>query len=705
MAIAKIVDKLVTVLAYRYDSAALRKFDRSLENTKRKMNAMANMSFRMGVVGAGAMAVIGRAGIKTDEAMKILEARTGATEEQLRRFKMQAYEVGNALPLDTSDIIRGQVAFFQLGNTIEETFANIPAIARFAVAAEGVGVEQAAEFASVAKNNFKLTSEQVSVLLDQMLKAETVTAATAMSIGNSFQFSAAQAAALGMETNEYIAVLGTVAGAGRDVEAVSQGLGLFLTNLSRGMAGFGRGGPMVQKAFEGIGISIEEVSGQMKRGELGFSHLIKMIHEQTRGMEPEKLQAALAGLTGTSYSAAFGYLIENAGKLDEAFLEIDNSLGEAEKQSAIYMKGLSGGFKKLKASWDTLQNALTDEGVGGSLERTFRTISRIFDYFTEQEDGKFKRAGILQLVSGIMALMTSFLLLGVALKIGAYGIGLIQLSISAFVFVIPKALAALKWLRAAFWFTSTAARIMWLSLGGPVVWAIAGIAAIGIALYLFRDKLKGVWQWITDNWTMLLFPLLYPFAKLFEYLTGINLYESGARIIGTLVDGIKSRAGEIYDSIKDKFAKARNLLPFSDAREGPFSNLTQSGQAIVDTLREGIMQSRPLNVDLERMLTLPEGLGRMVDLPRLEFAGIPNMEDLARGFEPLPVAPPSQTAQNFNSGGRDGHNGAKVDVSIARIEVNAKDSDTASTIAADLANELTAQIRAAVEEADSKIRR
>lgn len=72
-----------------------------------------------------------------------------------------------------------------------------------------------------------------------------------------------------------------------------------------------------------------------------------------------------------------------------------------------------------------------------------------------------------------------------------------------------------------------------------------------------------------------------------------GLYTSGQMIIGTLVDGIKSAASGPVDAIKGIFAKIRNLLPFSDAKEGPLSQLTLSGSRIMSTLGEGILGAAP----------------------------------------------------------------------------------------------------------------
>ena len=73
------------------------------------------------------------------------------------------------------------------------------------------------------------------------------------------------------------------------------------------------------------------------------------------------------------------------------------------------------------------------------------------------------------------------------------------------------------------------------------------------------------------------------------------LFESGKSIVQGLIDGIKNMAGGIGDAIGDALADARNLLPFSPAKEGPFSGkgwTLYSGRSIVQGLADGIADER-----------------------------------------------------------------------------------------------------------------
>lgn len=79
-------------------------------------------------------------------------------------------------------------------------------------------------------------------------------------------------------------------------------------------------------------------------------------------------------------------------------------------------------------------------------------------------------------------------------------------------------------------------------------------------------------------------------ADVMAYLESINLFECGAKLLGTLVDGIKSAAGALLDTVSGVLSDVRDFLPFSDAKTGPLSTLTLSGSRLMTTLGEGVSQ-------------------------------------------------------------------------------------------------------------------
>lgn len=75
-----------------------------------------------------------------------------------------------------------------------------------------------------------------------------------------------------------------------------------------------------------------------------------------------------------------------------------------------------------------------------------------------------------------------------------------------------------------------------------------------------------------------------------------DMLAAGGRIIQGLIDGIKNKIGGAIDAVKGGLGAIRNLLPFSPAKEGPFSGrgwTLYSGQSMMEGLSQGVAQRAP----------------------------------------------------------------------------------------------------------------
>lgn len=69
------------------------------------------------------------------------------------------------------------------------------------------------------------------------------------------------------------------------------------------------------------------------------------------------------------------------------------------------------------------------------------------------------------------------------------------------------------------------------------------------------------------------------------------LYRSGLGMMSAFADGIRDGVGHVLGAVGSVLSKARNLLPFSDAKTGPLSDLTLSGRRLPETFAKGIRSS------------------------------------------------------------------------------------------------------------------
>lgn len=94
------------------------------------------------------------------------------------------------------------------------------------------------------------------------------------------------------------------------------------------------------------------------------------------------------------------------------------------------------------------------------------------------------------------------------------------------------------------------------------------------------------------------------------------LFDSGRKIIQGLANGISSMASAAKNAVTGVMSSVRNLLPFSPAKEGPFSGKgwsLYSGQSIVEALAEGAASRSPLFEEAIRE-TMAAGQAQLADL-------------------------------------------------------------------------------------------
>lgn len=113
-------------------------------------------------------------------------------------------------------------------------------------------------------------------------------------------------------------------------------------------------------------------------------------------------------------------------------------------------------------------------------------------------------------------------------------------------------------------------------------------AVIGIAETLAEGVID-MFQWLYDA---LVGNSIIP-DMLSDIISAIRGFKgralsAGKGLIGAFVRGIKSKIGSVKSSVNSAVQAARDRLPGSDAKEGPLSDLTKSGEALPETFAEGI---------------------------------------------------------------------------------------------------------------------
>ncbi|MBG9943928.1 phage tail tape measure protein [Brevibacillus formosus] len=136
----------------------------------------------------------------------------------------------------------------------------------------------------------------------------------------------------------------------------------------------------------------------------------------------------------------------------------------------------------------------------------------------------------------------------------------------------------------------------WVKTAGIATWE--GLSAyFGMVIDFWKGLFTAFIQFLTGDWSGAWETIKETFFNAFTTIDGwfdgwiSGLFDSGKKIILTIVDGILSVKDEVANAIASALEWADQFLPHSDAELGPFSRLTDSGMAIPETMAIGVEAS------------------------------------------------------------------------------------------------------------------
>ena len=469
-------------IVFKGDRRELDKWDRGIKNLNQRLNNLVRPFTIAGTVGAASLGLIGKAGLDTEKALLRLRAELGLTEDQMRALREEALRVGSDLPLNTADIVNAQRAYGKLGATFAEIIRDAPAIAGAAVATD-LQPEQVARYARIVQNVFGGDPQEN---LDIMVRLATRSQGDFLAFGEALQFSGQAAADAGLDFKTYISVLGGLAGSGRSVESVSQGLQAIWAKLAKSGEGIGRGGKIVQEAFEGVGISMTDVNATMDGTADSFVRLLELINNA--GLSPTQRTALLSTLADVTYASAVSSAVQNTEKIRDLLAEAALAPGEISRQQEAVLSGASGGITIMMAQIDTLLNRLAEFGTLTGIQHFANAISGLVGWLTRMnEEGELVNRRFLQLISIGVTALASMLAVAAALKVTTF-------ALSGFVVLVKLARGAVSLWRNALLLT----RIQMGLLSIQTWWANSALRMFATAIWTrVSPGLTALWGRVT----------------------------------------------------------------------------------------------------------------------------------------------------------------------------------------------------------------
>ena len=342
---------------------------------------------KAGAAAVGALGAAGVAAIKVgsdfEAAMSEVQAISGATGSDLEKLSDAAKEMGATTKFSASESAEALKYMAMAGWDTEEMLNDLPGVINLA-AASGEALGTVSDIVTDAMTAFGLSTEETSRFVDVLAQTANKSNTNVAMLGESFQYVAPVAGALGFSIEDTAVALGLMANSGIKASQAGTSLRTLFTNLTN---------PVGQsaKAIEALGISIQNSDGSMK----SFSEIMGDLRGEFGKMtEAEKAQyaAMLAGQEGMSGLLA----IVNASDSDfqDLAASIAQSNGAAEEMAQTMQNNLQGSITSFRSAAEGLGIAIYE----GIKDKVKNTVDIGTDMLRQLREG-FEQGGVEGLIS------------------------------------------------------------------------------------------------------------------------------------------------------------------------------------------------------------------------------------------------------------------------------------------------------------------
>ncbi|BCS55201.1 phage tail tape measure protein [Geobacter sp. SVR] len=628
----------------------------------------------------------------------------GAVGPEYERLNTLADKLGSSLPGSTKDMIGMFIALRNQGVQTNRILDGMgEATANFAALMELSFTESATHVAKFSES-MGVADEDMVRFMDLLQRLKYASGVEVGDLAYTFKYAGGSLKLLGLQglesARDFSAIIGVLAAAG--IEGSTAG-----TNMSQAFSRMAEIGHKLDKGqiAKLVGPILDKYNVRLNffNGAGEFKGLRPMVAEleKLKALNPQEQIITLKKLFGDEAARPLAVLLKSGVEGYDQML--DRIRQQADMQTKI-TEIMSGA----KMQWETLTGTIANvvAHVGGVVAKVAGLIGvmQVVNDLAGRLDSWIvanpRTAGV---IAGVAIALTATALAagGLLLAIGIGGTLVTKMIVGfgllakAFALIRLTALSAVP----ALWSMTTAL------LANPVTWIVAAIVAAvallgGIFVWMYRRV-----EWFKTGIDVSLFAIGFSVGRVVKYLIGLAqiiffpfsliwdvlqrlwsaipaistaisdalagmlnsipsllggmfsaLFTVGQAFIQPIVAGIKSVADQPYETVKGVFQRVRNLLPFSDAKEGPLSTLTLSGSRIMSTLGAGITGAAP---SLQRTMATA-------------LAGAALSTSIAVAPPPAAVAVPSQAvmAQRDGSGSSSGSSGRTIIIQNLTVQLN-----------------------------------
>ena len=329
----------------------LEKFKEAAANVGSKMGtglagagkAAAKIIGAMSVAAVGGAAAMGKfsvsSGMDFDKEMSAVKSISGATEEQFTALRDKAKEMGAATSFSATESAQAMEYMAMAGWDAQQMTDGLAGIMNLA-AASGEDLASTSDIVTDALTAFGMSAEDSNYFADVLAKTASNANTNVAMMGETFQYVAPLAGAMGYSVEDMSAAIGLMANSGIKGAQAGTALRSIITNLASPTDD-------VTVAMEELGITLQNQDGTMKT----FREVLDDVREGFSGLDEVQKTEYASTIAGKYGMSGFLALI-NSGKedFDKLTNAIKNSDGAAKDMADTRLDNLAGDVTLFKSA-------------------------------------------------------------------------------------------------------------------------------------------------------------------------------------------------------------------------------------------------------------------------------------------------------------------------------------------------------------------
>lgn len=326
----------------------MRTATREVVNFKNKASAAVTDAAKkvaaLGVAAVGAFAAFSvKTGMDFEAQMSKVQAISGATATEVEALTAKAKEMGATTKFSATESAQALEYMAMAGWKTDQMIGGLPGIMNLA-AASGEDLAEVSDIVTDALTAFGLKASDSAHFADVLAKASSSSNTNVSLMGNTFQYVAPVAGALGYSIEDTAVAIGLMANAGIKGEKAGTALRGALTNLAKPS-------DTVAAYMDALNVSLTDAQGNVKP----LSALMVDLRQKFAGLIDAQKAEYAAGIAGKE--AMSGLLaIVNASDADFNNLTqaIANSDGTAQSMAQTMQDNLKGQLEQLGGAVETV---------------------------------------------------------------------------------------------------------------------------------------------------------------------------------------------------------------------------------------------------------------------------------------------------------------------------------------------------------------